>query len=999
MVDGKIRIAIFPQNTPRDTVLSSNGYSLDNWCTLANGFKDLAGNFRFEGNFVNDKERPEIEKGYILKVLDEYGRDEIFRITTCNKNTMITSIIAFQITITETQSLWLDDVRPTECSGTSSIQYIFDGANSFGFPKEIFVSSNISNTSTAYYQKMSMFNALHNCDQSFKNRWGGEVLRHQYNLTINDKIGQDNGVIIREGKNLLGFKANTNIDSLATVLIGKGFDGITGDYIESPIKNKYPRAFIKVIEYSDIKVRNESDSNDEGFATLEEAQREINKRIKEEFSQKHVDEVKAQYDIDFIQLEQTEEFKEYASLQILDVGDIARVYVDSLDLKLTTRVVEKNINYLNGTVLKTVLSNNPVQVIKSDSQVISEIRNTFIKNNNSNLGDFINSMMRAGLKNSFVINKENETYWLDNKDPNLAKNVVRINKNGLACSTTGINGKFEYGITIDGKINASMIVTGILSTILITNADNSFEIDLSGTGGASFKNNGKMAMRIENNAIKMFNWKKNGDYIGGLMALVQGDNPDKPLIGLANDIDAALSIGYEKKDSNKVPSYIEFDKYNILEDKGGKPIRVYEEIDFKGNKVYNIDIRSDNGTNSIHVGDHFINITTPNNEIVVSDTGVRIGKNNNTFFYDANTGEITINAPIKNANGQIILDPNNFGIGGANGIDNLGNVSKGIPSKKYFRYVKGIEGLQQYPGNIGDGEITYGYGVTKSNEPTYFAKLGTAPCSEETASKVLFELIPDRYGSLVKNQMLKDGVDLNKVPINVFDAFVDLTYNSGRYNSSLYRDWVNGVSPKIIYNKWLSYITMPGSIFEDGLKRRRKEEAEMFLNANYMMSSIGILNAHGGQIGTVKGDGYFPSFTGNFKTITNAYGNWILPVSGSVTALFGHYPSGAKHTGTDIGCPEGTPVHAVRDGVVIKRRELTTSYGKYLMIDHGGGLVTIYGHNSKLLVNEGDHVKQAQVIALSGSTGNSTGNHCHIELRYNGTPVNFAPSLRIGQVV
>ncbi|MEX6642380.1 phage tail spike protein [Clostridium perfringens] len=997
MVDGKIRIAVFPSNTPRDIVLNSNGYSLDNWCTLANGFKDLAGNFRFEGNFINDKKRPEIEKGYILKVLDEYGRDEIFRITTCNKNTMITSIIAFQITITETQSLWLDDVRPTECSGTSSIQYIFDGANSFGFPKEIFVSSNISNTSTAYYQKMSMFNALHNCDQSFKNRWGGEVLRHQYNLTINDKIGQDNGVIIREGKNLLGFKANTNIDSLATVLIGKGFDGITGDYIESPLKDKYPRAFIKVIEYSDIKVRNESDSNDEGFATLEEAQREINKRIKEEFSQKHVDEVKAQYDIDFIQLEQTEEFKEYASLQILDVGDIARVYVDSLDLKLTTRVVEKNINYLSGTVLKTVLSNNPVQVIKSDSQVISEIRNTFIKNNNSNLGDYINSMMRQGLKNSFVINKENETYWLDNKDPNLAKNVVRINKNGLACSTDGIHGSFQYGITIDGKINASMIVTGILSTILITNADNSFEIDLSGTGGASFKNNGKMAMRIENNAIKMFNWKKNGDYIGGLMALVQGDNPDKPLIGLANDIDAALSIGYEKKDSNKVPPYIEFDKYNVLEDKGGKPIRVYEEIDFKGNKVYNIDIRSDNGTNSIHVGDHFINITTPNNEIVVSDRGVRIGKNN-TFFYDANTGEITINAPIKNANGQIILDPNNFGIGGG-GIDNLGNVSKGIPSKKYFRYVKGIEGLQQYPGNIGDGEITYGYGVTKSNEPTYFAKLGAAPCSEETASKVLFELIPDRYGSLVKNQMLKDGLDLNKVPIHIFDAFVDLTYNSGRYNSSLYRDWVNGVSPKIIYNKWLSYITMPGSIFEDGLKRRRKEEAEMFLNANYMMSSIGILNAHGGQIGTVKGDGYFPSFTGNFKTITNAYGNWILPVSGSVTALFGHYPSGAKHTGTDIGCPEGTPVHAVRDGVVIKRRELTTSYGKYLMIDHGGGLVTIYGHNSKLLVNEADHIKQGQVIALSGSTGNSTGNHCHIELRYNGTPVNFAPSLRIGQVV
>ena len=374
-------------------------------------------------------------------------------------------------------------------------------------------------------------------------------------------------------------------------------------------------------------------------------------------------------------------------MQILDVGDIARVYVDSLDLKLTTRVVEKHINYLNGTVLKTVLSNNPVQVIKSDSQIISEIRNTFIKNNNSNLGDYINSMMRQGLKNSFVINKENETYWLDNKDPNLAKNVVRINKNGLACSTTGINGKFEYGITIDGKINASMIVTGILSTILITNSDRSFEIDLSGTGGALFRNNGKDAIKIERNMIRLYNWKIAGQYIGALMSLIQGDDENKPIIGLANAIHSALTLGYEEKGSISVPSYIEFDKYNVLEDKGGKPIRVYEEIDFKGNKVYNIDIRSDNGTNSIHVGDHFINITTPNNEIVVSDRGVRIGKNN-TFFYDANTGEITINAPIKNSNGQTILDPNNFGIGGADGIDNLGNVSKGIPSKNISDMLK-----------------------------------------------------------------------------------------------------------------------------------------------------------------------------------------------------------------------------------------------------------------------------------------------------------------------
>ncbi|EOU1877460.1 peptidoglycan DD-metalloendopeptidase family protein, partial [Clostridium perfringens] len=542
-------------------------------------------------------------------------------------------------------------------------------------------------------------------------------------------------------------------------------------------------------------------------------------------------------------------------------------------------------------------------------------------------------------------------------------------------------------------------LVGKLRTVLIENMDGSFQMDLNKPGGMTFKNNSIKAMLIENNALKMFNWKKDGQYIGGLTSLLLGSNEKQPLVGLTNSNDSAISIGYEESGNTRiVPPYIQFDKYNILKDKNEKPIRIFEEVDFKGNKLYNVDISSINKKHTLKVGEDFINIGNEKCELVISENGIRIGKQN-TFYYDANTGEITINAPIKNSNGQVILDPNNFGVGGG-GVDTLGNVSKGIPSRKYFRYVKGIEGLQQYPGNIGDGEITYGYGVTKSNEPTYFAKLGAAPCSEETASRVLFELIPDKYGSLVKNQMLKDGIDLSKVPINVFDAFVDLTYNSGRYNSSLYRDWVNGVSPKIIYNKWLSYIIMPGSIFEDGLKRRRKEEAEMFLNANYMMSSIGILNAHGGQIGTVKGDGYFPSITSNFKTVSNDYGNWILPVTGgSITALFGHYPSGAKHTGTDIGVPEGTPVRACKDGVVIKRRELTYSYGKYLQIDHGGGLTTIYGHNSQLLVNEGDHVKQGQVIALSGSTGNSTGNHSHIELRYNGTPVNFAPSLRIGQVV
>ena len=89
------------------------------------------------------------------------------------------------------------------------------------------------------------------------------------------------------------------------------------------------------------------------------------------------------------------------------------------------------------------------------------------------------------------------------------------------------------------------------------------------------------------------------------------------------------------------------------------------------------------------------------------------------------------------------------------------------------------------------------------------------------------------------------------------------------------------------------------------------------------------------------------------------------------------------HTGIDIGAAAGTNVLAANSGTVIKAG-WNNSYGNVIMIDHGGGIVTLYAHNSKLLVSTGDVVSRGQVIALVGSTGNSTGPHIHFEVRVNG---------------
>ena len=122
-------------------------------------------------------------------------------------------------------------------------------------------------------------------------------------------------------------------------------------------------------------------------------------------------------------------------------------------------------------------------------------------------------------------------------------------------------------------------------------------------------------------------------------------------------------------------------------------------------------------------------------------------------------------------------------------------------------------------------------------------------------------------------------------------------------------------------------------------------------------------------------------------------GNFQWPVSsgGTITSTFG--PRwGTVHQGLDIACPMGTPILAGESGTVIASY-YSSSAGEYIVIDHGNGVATEYMHNSQRLVNVGDQVSRGQVIAYSGSTGYSTGPHCHFGVRINGTRVDPQPYL------
>ena len=127
-------------------------------------------------------------------------------------------------------------------------------------------------------------------------------------------------------------------------------------------------------------------------------------------------------------------------------------------------------------------------------------------------------------------------------------------------------------------------------------------------------------------------------------------------------------------------------------------------------------------------------------------------------------------------------------------------------------------------------------------------------------------------------------------------------------------------------------------------------------------------------------------FASALAKATAANTGWVQPVNGRVTSEFG--PRwGTKHEGIDFAAATGTAVRAMGDGTVLKAGWNNGGYGNFVVIDHGNGVLTRYAHNSEIEVKAGQRVKAGEVISKSGSTGDSTGPHLHLEVQIDGRKV------------
>ena len=160
---------------------------------------------------------------------------------------------------------------------------------------------------------------------------------------------------------------------------------------------------------------------------------------------------------------------------------------------------------------------------------------------------------------------------------------------------------------------------------------------------------------------------------------------------------------------------------------------------------------------------------------------------------------------------------------------------------------------------------------------------------------------------------------------------------------------------------------------------QEKYKAQLDALKNQANNSNNNNNSHGSSNNSSSGQ------TGGSSggTTSSGSGIFIRPISGGSVSCNGYYSSGKFHGAIDYAVNPGTPVYAAADGVVMTTKDLTTSYGTYVVIQHASGLQTWYGHGTRgsISVSPGQTVKQGQQIMLSGSTGNSSGPHLHFEVR------------------
>lgn len=419
-----------------------------------------------------------IEDEAVVK-MPSFNGDQLFRIKAKSKSYSGITATLEPIFMDSMRDCFLVDVRPTDKNGQDALD-IMTAVNS-----KYKASSNISKKSTAYYQFKNLMEAINGGDDnSFISRWGGEILFDNFMVIINDHIGEDNGVELRYGKNIPedGMSQEVDMREVVTRIYPKAYNGwtMTGSgYVDSTLINSYPTIKIATITFEDVKMREDAREGDEEEGIIVcDTQEELDAALKEKCNQQFeagLDKPKVTISADMVLLQNTEQYKDYAVLEDVSLGDTIHCINNHLGITTTARVIslvydsilkkvdsvvigEAEYNYFNNV---TSSVNRIDSAIRPDGSVVAEQIKGFI--------DGTWSQLR--LQNTAAKRVEARAIFFEDLDPNSEKfGALSIGTQGLQISRrrTAANDDWIWTTALTaGGLIADIINGGTISGVKI----------------------------------------------------------------------------------------------------------------------------------------------------------------------------------------------------------------------------------------------------------------------------------------------------------------------------------------------------------------------------------------------------------------------------------------------------------------------------------------------------------------------------------------------------
>lgn len=330
--------------------------------------EQLNGLFSFEFDYpihakASDKLRPEM----IVKCPVPELQDQLFRIVERDDSIGgLLHIVAHHIFYDLAKNL-IEDTYIVNKNGSGALTQLL-GATAI--PHTFTGTSNISTVNNVRLVRLNPVEVLLDADldNGFQARYGGEIVRDNFLISILAHRGSDNGLQIRDKKNLTGYESDLDYSSIVTRIMPEGYEGLflPEKYVDSPLINYYVSPKIKVIKYDNVKVGDEEGE----FATKELAYAELRRLAAQEFTVGHIDLPTATYDVEFAQLERTEEYKDFASLETIYLGDTVSVIHAEDRFNVTARMVE----YKYDPLLKAFISITLGSVMPKFTDVAKDIK-------------------------------------------------------------------------------------------------------------------------------------------------------------------------------------------------------------------------------------------------------------------------------------------------------------------------------------------------------------------------------------------------------------------------------------------------------------------------------------------------------------------------------------------------------------------------------------------------------------------------------------------------